>query len=302
MTAIGLHLTKCAGTSLLTSLRRALTEDEIFMASSFYENIIACRPFAWDIDDLSKVRLVFGHYIHEALIALVRPRDCWDFFLFTGVRNPIERAYSQFRHLERVQGHVPWMDEFIAEYGASMCDEIIRAFPSLVVDDAPKWESAARILTAFNYIYSTENYNETIQPVVKYLEVPQALYAACETTDNINKIEARASDYSQISDLCASSDDQKLYEIIKPAIGAGNAGLLIAERLGVQRQRDQLFASVECLTRQEATSKLFKIHADMAGYELHILGSEKRAQTIALLNERKNHLAELIDYVVNRQY
>lgn len=302
MTAIGLHLTKCAGTSLLTTMRRALAEEEICIVSSFFENIIACRPFAWDFEDLSKVRLVFGHYIHEALIALIRPRDSWDFFLFTGVRNPIDRIYSQFRHLERVQGYAPQMDEFIAQYGSSMCDEIIRAFPSLVVDDAPKWESAARILTAFNYIYSTENYKETIQPVVKYLEVPQALYAACETTDNINKIEARASVYDQISGLCASSDDRKLYEIIEPAIAAGDAGVLIAERLGVECQRDQLLACVQRLTQQEAIAKIFAFHADMAGYELHILGPEKKAQTIALLNERKNHLVELIDYVVNRQY
>jgi hypothetical protein len=146
-------------------MRRLLTEDEYLLMSSFYENILASRAQPWDIVDFSRLRFVFGHYVNEGIFPLLRPKTIWDFFLFTGVREPAARAISHYYQLTKTTGAIINLDSFVSEYGSSICEEIIRAFPSLSNPDKPKWLTAAEALTSFDYIYSTEDYVETIGPI-----------------------------------------------------------------------------------------------------------------------------------------
>ena len=185
MASIGLHLTKCAGTSLMSSMRRLLTEDEYLLISSFYENILASRAQPWDIVDFSRLIFIFGHYVNEDIFPLFRLKSIWDFFLFTGVREPTSRAISHYYQITKTTGINLDVGSFISEYGSSMCEEIIRAFPTLANPDKPKWLTAAEALTSFDYIYSTEDYSQTIGPVYESIGLAAPSTSAIEERDNI---------------------------------------------------------------------------------------------------------------------
>jgi hypothetical protein len=299
MTSVGLHLTKCAGTSLMSSVRRHLTEDEYILISSYYENILASRAQAWDIADYSRILLVFGHYIHESLFQLLRPKTIWDIFLFTGVRMPSSRTVSQYYQLVKVTDSYPEIEGFVSSYGSSMCDEILRAFPSMVSDDKPKWLSAAEILTAFDYIYSTENYYATIGPIYQSLGLSTADLENTQVADNVRSIELDPDIVAQITEELAISDDVRLYSLIAPAIGKKNAGKLIADELGIDRKREQAFSMAFTQTQSDYD---FARDYDLLGYELHLLGKSKKKEAIQILEQRKNRLNELLDFLKTRDY
>jgi hypothetical protein len=299
MTSVGLHLTKCAGTSLMSSIRRQLTEDEYILISSYYENILASRAQTWDIADFSRVLVVFGHYIHESLFQLLKPKSIWDIFLFTGVRRPSSRAVSQYYQLAKVSQSYPGIDDFMSSYGSSMCDEILRAFPSMVSNDKPKWVCAAEVLTAFDYIYSTEDYSATIGPVYQSIGLFTPDHRHTQVVDNVRIIDLNPNIVDQITERVANSDDVRLYSLIKPAIGKENAGKLIADELGIYRKREQAFSTA--FTQTESNYDFGRDY-DLMGYELHLLGESKTEEAIQILEQRKNRLDELLDFLKTRIY
>ena len=298
MTSVGLHLTKCAGTSLMSSIRRRLSEDEYVLISSYYENLLASRAQVWEIADFSRVLFVFGHYVHESLFKLLKPIAIWDIFLFTGVREPCSRAVSQYYQLARVSQSFPEIDDFVSNYGSSMCDEILRAFPSMVGDDKPKWLVAAEALTAFDYIYSTEDYSATIGPI--YQSIGLATPNIEELlVDNVRSVELDPNIVAQIRERVASSDDVRLYSLIQPAIGKQNAGKLIADDLGIYRKREQAFSMA---FSQAECDYDFGHDYDLMGYELHLLGESKKEEAIQILEQRRNRLDQLLRFLKTRNY
>lgn len=302
MVAIGLHLTKCAGTSLMTSMRRLLAEDEYVLISSFYENILASRAQPWDVVDLSRLVFVFGHYVNEGLVTLLRPKTIWDFFLFTGVREPSARAVSQYYQLAKITSDNPPVDQFVSEYGNSMCDEIIRAFPSLINSDKPKWLLAAEALTSFDYIYSTERYALTIGPVYESAGLLPPSIDDLGTRDNIRVAPLELGIVSEIQEAMTSSDDAKLYTLIEPAIGKQNAGKLIAEAINTERQREKIFGKACSKSDHDSTPYDFGSLYDMMGYELYLLGDKKKAEVIEVLEKRSERDAAIIHYLKTRIY
>lgn len=302
MTSIGLHITKCAGTSLMTSMRRLLTEDEYLLISSFYENILASRAQPWEIVDLSRLVFIFGHYVNEDLVALIGPNTIWDFFLFTGVREPASRAVSQYYQLAKVTSRNLAVEQFVSEYGNSMCDEIIRAFPSLFNSDKPRWLIAAEALTSFDYIYSTEDYAQTIGPVYQSAGLIPPSRDALEARDNGRVIPLDSEIVSQIESAMAFSDDARLYSLIQPAIGKTNAGKIIAESINTERQRERIF-SKSCRGSDHASAEFdFSRMYDMMGYELHLLGDKKKEEAIEILKRRINRDVQIAAFLDQRTY
>lgn len=300
MPSIGLHLTKCAGTSLVTDLRRRLSEDEYYLVSSFYENTVACRPDFWDLANPSQVRFIFGHYVHEWMMPCLELRDAWSFFLFTGVRNPLERGISQYRHLSRVTGVIQDPKAFAESYGSSMCDEILRAFPSFKTAADSKHEMAARALTCFDYIYSTEAYSETIGRVYDSLELPRA--SGPIPRDNVNELPIDKGTVELLTEHLRFTEDGLLYNIIECFIGQDNVGKSIAEALGVARSREDWFSKLTTIQPEDAMSRLFDYHSDVKGYELSILPPSQRQKAMNLLNSRYTHLGRTIHFLNTREY
>lgn len=300
MPSIGLHLTKCAGTSLVTDLRRKLSDDEYYLASSFYENILAARPDFWEIANLSELRFIFGHYVHECMFPCLKLRDAWSFFLFTGFRDPHTRLISQYNHVSRVTGVIQDPKMFVESYGSSMCDEILRAFPSFESTSVQRHEAAARALTCFNYIYSSEAYSETIGRIYDSLELP--LVSALLPRDNVNSIPTDAHAYEVLTESLRSCDDVRLYTIVERFIGQDNFGISLAEVLGVACDRENWFSKIMEPHPTEAMQKLYDYHLDVMGYELSILPSFKRNEAMDILHTRYSHLGSTINYLNTRKY
>ena len=304
MTSIGLHITKCAGTTLMSSMRRLLTEDQYVLISSFYENIVSSRADIWDVVEFKRIKFVFGHYVHEDLLELFSPGAIWALYLFTGVREPCSRAISQYYQLYKVTGSAPDIPSFIQGYGSSMCDEIIRAFPSLAnqVLDSPKWLCAAAILTAFDYIYSTEQYAETIGPVFDSIGLAAPAVDSLAARDNVRITDLDSRVVAHVTSAMETSDDTLLYSLIKPAIGQKGAGQIIANDLGIPLKRNELLASA--CQRHESSPKSFNYEFlyDLMGYELHLLGQEKKDKVLNILERRSRHSDDLIRFLRKRVY
>jgi len=180
-----------------------------------------------------------------------------------------------------------------------MCDEILRAFPSLFRPDKPKWINAAEVLTAFDYIYSTEDYTKTIGPVYESIGLIAPANQDAFVSDNVRRIQLNPDIATQIRTKASESDGTKLYSLIKPAIGQANAGRIIADILEIDRKREQLFSS-PCTSRPIDFD--YRFHFNLMGYELHLLGGSKKAEVIQILEQKRNRLNELLDFLSTREY
>ncbi len=179
---LGLHITKCAGTSLITNLRRRLSEDEYYFCSSYYENWLAGRPLFAQVRAPERLRIVFGHYVHRDLLSVFANREV---FLFTGLRDPVARAISDYRQLNAVRaraGGAPLEGRaYIAGHASAVCAEILRAFPA--VDGSAPWEQARVALEAFDYIYDTDAFEAQARTVFEVLDVPVESLASDNVSD-----------------------------------------------------------------------------------------------------------------------
>jgi hypothetical protein len=285
----------------MSSIRCRLTEDQYLLLSSFYENLLASRSEIWHITDFSRIVFVFGHYVHEDLLPLFRPRSIWDINLFTGVREPTFRAVSQYYQIKKVSGRHLDVQCFISDYGSSMCDEIIRAFPSLSTPSKTKWLNAAEILTGFDYIYSTEDYAGTIGPVYESIQLSVS-DVDLNTRDNVRISPLEADIVAQLETAMESSDDKKLYSLIKPAIGKKNAGKLIADSLDIRRRREELLARACSTCNDKHIEVNFDFLYDLMGYELSLLGDIKKKEVLDILQKKNDSTANLIQFLQQREY
>jgi hypothetical protein len=183
-----------------------------------------------------------------------------------------------------------------------MCDEIIRAFPSAVDNLKPKWQNAAEVLTSFDYIYSTEDYANTIGPVYRSLELPVPSMIDLLNKDNIRAKEPDLDTAAHISEAMLASDDWRLYSLILPSVGVRNAGLLIAERLNVERKREKIVGKAIYNPDHGMVEIDYESLFNLLGYELHLLGDTKKNYVIECLRKRKDNLDNLLSYLESRNY
>jgi hypothetical protein len=170
---LGLHITKCAGTSLMTTVRRALSEDEYYFFSSYHENWLASRPLFAALRSPERLRIVFGHYCHETLLSVFAHRPI---FLFTGLRDPLERAVSGFRQANavRAQAGRPPIDAagYLASQRNPICAEVLRCFPSLASGPAPPWRKAQAALSLFDLVTDTAHFDVHGRAVLAVIDGP----------------------------------------------------------------------------------------------------------------------------------
>jgi hypothetical protein len=227
---IGLHITKCAGTSFATTVRGHLTDDCYYFCSSYFENWIIGRPLLVEMLDRSRIRVIFGHFCHEYLLSVFRSRRV---VLITGLRNPLRRAISHFKQLNAIRfaAGLPLATayEFLMRNPNAICREILRCFPCIdQASDEPKWLKAASALSLFDYIYSTENLAEDSE----YLFMMSGMQSAKLLSDNISDEKGIP---SQITDQIERQirvierefdeyfdQDIKLYETMGPYLSRPN--------------------------------------------------------------------------------
>ena len=292
---IGLHVTKCAGTSLVTTLRRHLPEDHYHFCSSYYENLLVGRPLLCEIIAQHRLRVIFGHFCHENLLSAFRNRRI---ILISGLRDPLRRTISHFHQVNAVRFtaglRLVTAREFLAGgAGAStICSEVLRCFPSLdEASDAPPWIKAAGALSMFDYLYSTEDFRNDARHVLAIFgleHVEPVRDNASEAKDLPPQV---AETIEQQSHLIAAEFDQfldqdaKLYHALQPYLSRPDL------------QKEQAFHGepwrtdrVRCLERlpppEEALRAYAEFECNNLAYEFASLG--RRAELVRHIDERMN--------------
>ncbi len=169
-TYVGLHVSKCAGTSFLEMAIQSLAATEFYQNTSMIRNWKNGWPEFFDIQDYASLRLVWGHSVHEQMLHyLQRP------ILFTGLRDPAKRLLSNAKFqvkLHETQGRKFDVETWLANEKNPMCWFIINRFPTFAAKDNQSltpFERARNALTAFDYVFFTENFTDSATAILREL-------------------------------------------------------------------------------------------------------------------------------------
>ena len=221
---IGLHITKCAGTTLAEHVFKKLHPTRWYFCSSPYNMAVDARQDFAERVYIQKINFVFGHYVHESLNSIFAGRDI---FWFTGVREPIKRAISEYYQICKVRafsGKPPLSaEEFLAVRSNTMCREFLRAFPTIDSEAGGNLlERASQAAEMFDLIYGSENFEETITPLLKRIGVGLEGLASANTRSARDEDAAYLQEQADILATAARpkfAEDIALYEMLKPHIG-----------------------------------------------------------------------------------
>lgn len=150
---LGLHIPKCAGTSVFSELEKNYN-DKIYQSTSLINNIRNGKTDLLDNYPNMPFEGYFGHHFCDELLKLFDKEP----FLFTFVRNPTERALSHYKYINRMKKKLgqPEIDfEKFLENVSSMTSFILNRFPGLVDKceaKSPRWKKAASVLKKFDFV------------------------------------------------------------------------------------------------------------------------------------------------------
>lgn len=218
MRVIGLHLTKCAGSSIVSSIKRNLSANQFYLCSSVIENIKMGQEDFSSRFSLAELKFIFGHYVHESLHSIYRERDCiW----VTALRDPRQRIKSewdQIYNIRKTYGLEPFtVDEFLINYQNSLCSELLRAFPSLNANQN-QVENALRVLDLFDYVINSTQIELIIGKIHEALNVDVEDRRYIQDNISSEKIYLNGSHYEEQTQKLVerietlNSDDIELYK------------------------------------------------------------------------------------------
>lgn len=149
---IGLHLPKCAGTSLLRSIEKLIPSEEIYQVTSFHKNYFYRMKEFYEISDWKQVKAIFGHHVVDEMVKFVKNP-----YLFTFVREPISRHISNFRYNNRLRQDLKHpelsFDEYAENEDNDICSFILFRFPAFDRKKSlSRAERVAGILGHFDYV------------------------------------------------------------------------------------------------------------------------------------------------------
>lgn len=167
----GLHMPKCAGTTLLERVKSCLKANEIYQSTSIIQNLNNGSPEFLYIKNYDEIKFVFGHVVHEQMLRFLKRKP----FLFTGVREPSVRILSEINYLgnlRRAQGLEPLvLSEYFAQNKNPQCNYLVRSFPTFAGTDGTLSERAIRALGYFSAVYSSDNFEETARVIFDQLGI-----------------------------------------------------------------------------------------------------------------------------------
>lgn len=295
---LGLHITKCAGTSLITTVRCSVSEEAYYFCSSYYHNWLANRVLLADVVDLNYIQFLFGHFCNENLLSVFRDRRI---VFFSGIRHPISRVVSHFRHVNFVAdtyGQPRVMPlAFLEQHSNSWCREILQCFPSVDQgSDQPLWMKARAAISLFDYLYTDETFKEDARHLLRHLgRSSLEIISANESHSNILKPETEQFVNDGIETIRKAATtyfehDLNLYEAISPFRSKPNLRQHLSEmpwRIDRDRFVEALPGQAEAL---DAFSAIERGHLVWEFYSLNKL-SELRSH----ISKRQKNIDLLID-------
>ncbi|MCA0045095.1 sulfotransferase family protein [Celeribacter litoreus] len=159
-TLVGLHIPKCAGSSLLRMAERGLPPTQLYQNTSFHKNFAQGRPEFFEIRNVAALRFIWGHFVHEEMLKYVEQP-----FLFTYLRDPEERLKSNYRFLSRHKANLgqsidPWHVWVEKTPKNPICQFIVDRFPTFA-GTGGLLDRAQNVLRVFDFVGFTENFAET---------------------------------------------------------------------------------------------------------------------------------------------
>lgn len=175
-TFVGLHIPKCAGTSLLDKVRSGLPAEQVFQNTSIIQNFMGGREDFLHLLDKTKLRFVWGHSIHEEMLKFFGPQAV----LITGLREPIDRFRSNLRYTARMAAKLgnpsPDFAKIMANTRNPMCRFINRRFPTISGDSGSPADRAMKVIKACNFVYFSENFDDTTRAICDVMGIEGTTY------------------------------------------------------------------------------------------------------------------------------
>jgi hypothetical protein len=166
----GLHIPKCAGTTLLRRVQSGLPGHSIHQTTSIRTGFLNGQPPFLALGRYDQLRFVFGHSVHEEMIKrLPRPPT-----VFTGMREPMARLRSSLGWRERMRRDGfkgPSLEEMAAKIRNPMCWFILQRFPTLAGREGSPAERAMNALRAFSFCYFTDTFEDWADLVFERLGI-----------------------------------------------------------------------------------------------------------------------------------
>jgi hypothetical protein len=243
--AFGLHIPKVAGSTLLQSFRQIVPEHRMYQNTSLFENHRLNRPEFFELNCHDHLVVYWGHHIHEEMLraACLSPsyqrQSKRPFILFTGLREPLARTKSDLAFNIRLSADFERSfepEEYIRSLGDKMCDTIVSCFPTLCGDHGELWERAARGLTHFDLVYTSETLAQCFEMVCGFIWVkagPLTLSNVSETAD----LEQADRLVSRLEDRLAAqmTNDIKLFQWVSENLPFAKQVAKLREGGGWQR-------------------------------------------------------------------
>jgi hypothetical protein len=170
-TFVGLHVPKCAGTTLLNRVQSSLPSDQIFQNTSIILNFQQKREDFLHIRAKHRLRFIWGHAIHEEMLKFFGPQT----ILITGLREPIERFRSELHYTVRLARQqrrpCPDIEGYIKRVRNPMCHFLIARFPTIAGETGTPADRAINVIDAFHYVYFSETFEETAGAIFKAMGI-----------------------------------------------------------------------------------------------------------------------------------
>ena len=212
---IGFHIPKCAGTSLATFVRKELMDGEYYIFASFRQNRLSGRPELFENRVMDRLKFVFGHRMSQEMARVLWTNSS---ILFTGLRNPEERMISDYRHYLNIANRYgtakPEPQNFVEGQSNAICRSLIENFPTAAALGGGNrdFEKALSVLSLFNHIYETANFEESIHPVIRALGIQNDI----EQKDNVST-NATRDDAKELQEILGDQieEDKLLYDFVQ---------------------------------------------------------------------------------------
>lgn len=221
--ALGLHLPKCAGTSILRAVEAVLRPEKIYQSTSLIKNYNQNKKEVFEITNWHQIKFIFGHHVFDEMLKLTKKP-----YLFTFIRDPIDRHVSNFRFVNRLRADLraPIMsfEEYAENSDNNLCDFILKRFPAFNrKQSSNKVSCVAEILSHFDFVGSTADLQNFEFPstlrnifgcesIVVGVENAAVEALDLESSDSVNLV-------NRIQEKFA--DEIELYSMFKDAAGRG---------------------------------------------------------------------------------
>jgi hypothetical protein len=295
---VGLHIRKCAGTSLMTFVRTRLVEQQVYVFSSFYQNMESSRPEIFDIKNIDRLQFIFGHSLTEEMYKLF---DGPQTILFTGFRDPIKTLKSDFCHhvniARRYGTEDPNVEEYIHNNRNFMTSHLLGNFPiaAELSRGKSRSEKAKAVLTLFDHIYDSENFKDSVQILLTYLNIGDMF----DYRSNVGNIELyKEKKICQALELLDNrgkdlmSEDLVLYQYYRANSQTDRRGFINIQNTAVDRKqlKNEWMSALPSL--EECGEKVKKNIIKSIAQEARIIG--KVQESIELYKSRIRHSNEVV--------